>query len=187
MKQLILILLLFSSPIFAQSKVDSIIENKTQELKSIGIKNYFFYNTYCIGSKRLIKIDEIDCSIEGAFIYLFWQEENKSYIQSLGICNNKIEISNNIFDFFLDNYSKIKDEKVEPYQTDKNSIIGISHSCFKKFIYYDETKEVIVKFDEFNLTTEIECPNINYEINNNLNVVLLSKLCDKNIKEYYNK
>ena len=77
MKQLILILLLFSSPIFAQSKIDSIIENKTQELKSIGIKNYFFYNTYCIGSKRLIKIDEIDCSIEGAFIYLFWQEENK--------------------------------------------------------------------------------------------------------------
>jgi hypothetical protein len=188
----ITIFFLFATQIFAQESIDSIIKTKTKELRLDQIKDFFYFENYCIGSIKIVDTNKIDCSLDHSNLYVFWKKDNKSYVEKIDQCENpKIEIDNKILDFYFKNVTVIKNENVEIYAIGVDSIIKnkrykhvkmVSHSCYTEFYFYVNSMLVQKKFDEFNLTTEREEPNINYKQNNELKLVQLGKLCDEIIK-----
>jgi len=190
--KIVLILFLLSAQIFAQQSVDSIIESKTKELNSYGVKDFFYFESYCIGGFKIVDGTKIDCSLNNSNLYVFWKKDNKNFVEKIDKCvNPKIEIEDKIFNFYLKNINQIKDESVEKYTIREDSIVGnmkysrvkmVSHSCHSKFHFYVNATLIEKRFDKFNLTTEEVDPNLNYNRNNNLKLVELGKLCDEVIK-----
>ena len=188
-----LIFLFFTSYLFSQESIDSIVIRKTNELESSGIKNYFYFETYCVGSIRIHKPFEIDCSIDDSKIYVFWRNKNDNFVQQLSDCKtSKVEIPNEILDFYLVNKSRIQTQKVEKYKIRKDSIANgkkysfvkdVSHSCFSRFHFYNSQLYLKNVIDEFDLTNEDNEPNINYQSNNKLKIVELAKLCENILKQ----
>ena len=186
MKTLILAFLLFSISLFAQSNSDSIVSDKTKDLKAKGVKDFFYFETYCNGNFKLIKEGEVSCDGESE-IYVFSNEANKSFLQKVNSCENKkIEIPDNILNYYINHFDEIRNEVVRNYQIDKESTKFASHSCFKKFaFYFNSTINITKDFDELDLTTETDEPNINFKSNNSLKLVKLTRLCEKVIRENY--
>ena len=182
MKNLFLTFFLYSTQIFAQTTIDSIISIQTEQLKINKIKTFFYFETYCTGGVKLEELGEIDCSVEDSNIYLFWKVNNQCFLKKVSICaTDEIKISNHIFDFYMVNLDQMKNENVKFYQTGENSFNTVSHSCFSKFHFYNN--EVLIQkiINEYNLTGQHD--NLNYEFNNNLRLVILAKLCKKTIQE----
>jgi len=176
----IFILLLFTSQLFSQQKIDSIINVSTRNLEIKGISEFFYFAKYCNGGVKILTKDRIDCTIEDGNVYLFWKERNKSFIRKLGLCNNtNIKIKNTVLNFYIKNLNYIKTEKVKRYQTSQNFFSTTDHTCFKKFYIYENSVSSKNEFIEYNTETDQNNPNINYISNNNLKIVMLAKLCEK--------
>ncbi len=197
MKTIQLILLFFASQLFAQQSIDSIINLKTLDLQLNGINHFFYFETYCNGGIKMLKLNEKDCSVENSNIYVFWRNNDKDFLQKVSNCTNPvIEISNKIIDFYSSNINTFVKENVERYKTSQDSIVANKkysfvkmtvHSCFINFHFYINSVFMEKKFDEFDLTNEKKDPNINYKLNKKLKLVELAKMCEKIIKNTHLK
>ena len=141
-----------------------------KKVQYIGIKKY------CVGSVSLNEIDPKECSncYSENDIYIFWNENGKSYIKKFDNCSefNTIEI----FDFqpseFLKNNSKeLLTKKVGRFQINNDTYSTISHSCFQNFIVNNGQSKFENNFDNYYLTGENK--NLNYETNNELKIIIL--------------
>jgi hypothetical protein len=190
----ILILILFiTSQIFAQQSIDSIIYYKTNKLKFEGIEDFFYFETYCNGGTKIVKLHEEDCSIENSNIYIFWRNKNKDFLQQVSNCEKPVyEISNKVIDFYTSNINKFELENVKRYEVRPDSIVAnkkysflkmVNHSCFKNLHFYFNSTLVKKSFDEFDLTNDKKDSNINYQFNKSLKLVILAEMCEKTIKK----
>ncbi|WP_289661400.1 hypothetical protein [Flavobacterium panacagri] len=189
MKQLFIVVLLFFTNHFFGQSIDSIIKKKSDEFRLKGVKDFFYYESYCVGSIKIVKKDQIDCSLDKSDFYVFWKEKGKSHFEQFTRCENpKVKISNRIMDFFVNNVASMHKEEVERYKRRKDSLVGnkrysflrmVSHSCYRKFYFYEGDSLIEKRISQFDLSNEKESPNINFEQNNNLKIVKLSKECDE--------
>lgn len=192
-KFLSVIVLLFGTQFYAQS-IDSIIKKRSENFALNGVKVFFYYEKYCVGSIKSTKKNEIDCSLKSSNLYVFWKENGKSFFQKINLCENpKIKISNKIVGFYLKNSVIIQKENIERYKTGKDSIVGNKiyskiqtspHSCHSKIYFYNNSDLIEKHISEFDLTNGSMQPNINFEYNNNLKMVKLAKYCFKEVKRH---
>ena len=185
MKKILLLFILFTNFLSAQqTEVDSIISKELKQLKENGIDRFFFLQKFCVGCNETVTANKVECELKYYQLYLFWQENNKSYFRKIEKCNSKkIKISGNFINkFYIQNVDIIKNENVKEYQIGKDEYIMVDHSSFSKFYFFIDGKLITKQIDYFNLESQ-ETPNINYEFNNSLKLVKLNAECSKIIRE----
>ena len=185
MKKKLLFFILFTNFLSAQqTEVDSIISKEVKQLKENGIDKFFFLQKFCVGCDEIITANKVECELKYYQLYLFWQENNKSYFRKIEKCNSKkIKISGNFINkFYIKNIDIIKNENVKEYQTGKDEYIMVDHSSFSKLYFFIDGNLITKQIDYFNLESQ-ETPNINYEYNNSLKLVKLNRECSKIIRE----
>lgn len=168
-------------------KKELILFTKIEELQVKKV-DFIAYKDYSIGSINLITPNANSCqnSLSHDSIYLIWKENNKEYIQMFDNYGSfypqeldDLEVTT----FVNNNFEIIKSEKIKYYQTKKNTISTISHSRFKELLLSKSSNEIYSNFDVYDLTSESESPNINYEYNNNLKLIHLNNLIELEIKK----
>lgn len=183
--------LLFVTQFYAQS-IDSIIEKRSENFALSGIKDFFYYERYCVGTVKITEKNVIDCSLQLSNLYVFWKENEKSFFQEINLCESpKIMITNKITEFYLKKSDVIQKENVQRYKTGKDSIVGNKiythirmspHGCHSKIYFYDNSDLIEKYICELDLTNETKQQNINFKFNNNLKMVQLAKYCDEIIE-----
>jgi hypothetical protein len=181
MKNIILFLLFSINLISAQgTDIDLIVSNQIKYLTENKISEFFIVEKYCFGCIA----NESDCDYGNTYLYVFWKDKNESYFRKLDKCNpSKTKISDEIINNYMLNINKIEKESVKDYQTGKDTYALVDHSTFSKFYFMFNGNIIIKGFDHYNLTTENLSPNMNYEYNNSLELIKLSKACDKAISK----
>lgn len=190
-----IILLLAFSTCLSQNPDDTRIKTETEKLTLKGISEFFFLEKYCVGCISLIKNSESDCTVDESRIFLFWKENEESFVQKISKCpSKKKKISKQIIQTFIDYKSELEIEKIKKYSTKPDSItekkiysftVGVSHSTFTKFYFFNNKKEIIKKIDAFDLTTNSYEPNIYYDRNKSLKIIALKEMCEKEIKKRF--
>jgi hypothetical protein len=181
MKKIILFLLFSINLISAQgTDIDSLISNQIKHLTENKISEFFIVEKFCIGCIA----NESDCDYGNTYLYVFWKDKNESYFRKLDKCNSpQTRISDEIINNYILNINKIEKESVKDYQIGKDDYAIVDHSTVSKFYFRFNGNIIIKEFDYYNLTTENLSPNINYEYNNSLELIKLSKACDKVISK----
>lgn len=194
MRRIFVLLICFISSFCFSQKIDSIFEkelevftnvNKLREKKI----NFIIDKKYSIGFKGILRSDDLNrcpkCDYSYS-TYVIWKENNVNYLQCFDNCGNyyPLEIQNkNLLKFMDDNFDLIKKEKVKRYHVDKQTFTLIDHSSFNEFIISKNGNEIYNFFDDYNLSSDKENPNIYYSYNQNLKIVKLNYLIEDEIKK----
>jgi len=198
MKKIIILFVFFCIKMVGESKsnIDSLITVAAKEKQIHQIKSFFFLKTTCVGSSYIIKKDTPACLEDNTEVYLFWKENEKSYVQKIDNCGfyGPLKIKNRALDFFESNIDIVKQEKVQRYSIKKDSISEdgkiwksrrtVSHSCFVHFQIYDNEEISYQEFDVLDLTTEEKEKNRHYKSNNALFMVRLNNMCQRVIENF---
>ncbi len=144
--------------------------------------NYIGLKKYCNSGIRIEKSNKKDCRncYSKNEIYIFWNDNEKSYVQKFDNCSefNIIEISDfNTNEFLKNNTKELQTNKVERYKINQDTYRTQSHSCFRSFILNDGQIKYEKRFDVLNLTGEND--NLNYKRNNSLKLIELEKKLNK--------
>lgn len=182
----LLLFLLLNLTLYGQDeKSNKSVDNAIKAtLVAKGIRNYFSYSIY---DRPINYVEETTNEISIVFevrTYIFWKEKGKYYIQKTDKVTSydHMEIDASIFNFALNNITKINAEKVKPYKEKQgNQLVEIvssspSYMAFdfniNKFKFNKE-----IKF--FDLYNEPNFKNYNYQYNQQLKLIQLRNLCDK--------
>jgi len=199
MKKIIVLLFVFCCvKMVGQSKsnIDSLIILAVKEKQMHHIKSFFFLKTTCVGSSYIVKKDTPACLEDNTEVYLFWKENERSYVQKIDNCGfyKPLNIKNTALNFFESNIDAVKQEKVQRYSTDGDSVVKdgkiwksikmVSHSCFVDFQIYDGEEIIHQRFDIVDLTTEKKDKNKHYKSNNALFLVRLNEMCQKVVNSF---
>lgn len=163
---------------FTLSKITERFDSKKVEY--IGIKKY------CVGGVRIEMTNKKDCKncYSKNDIYIFWTDNNKSYVQKFDNCSefNIVEILDfQPTEFLKNNSTELQTEKVGTYKVDKETYSSVSHSCFKNYILNDGKMKYEKKFDIYDLTGEND--NLNFKTNNSLRLIELDNRLNEIISE----
>jgi hypothetical protein len=180
-KTITLLLLCFSSVTFAQKEViDSVISHQIKVLKEHQVSTFFILEHYCIGCLKLSKSKQKDCDYGTSKLYLFWKENGVSYYRKLNRCDSpKIKITNELFSNYAISMRSVKVEKIKHYQTAENVFSSIDHSTFSQFYFILDGKTESNRFDYYDISTDDQKPNLNYQYNNTLAIVKLDQACQE--------
>ncbi len=161
----------------SEYKLQNVTENfDAKKVSYIGLKKY------CVGGIRIKMPNEKDCKncYSQNDIYIFWAENNKSYVQKFDNCSefNVIEIFDfRPIDFLKSNTSELQSENVKKFQIDKDTYSTVSHSCFRNYIFNDGQTKYEKKFDTYDLSNEND--NMNFKTNNSLQLIKLDNKLNK--------
>ncbi|NIK93215.1 hypothetical protein GZ212_13715 [Mangrovimonas sp. CR14] len=196
-KYLIIFLFLIFNLTFGQEKDDpakSLIEEFKMEMNRENIKNFFIVKHITYVSKFLIfnKEDSTACNPNGYFfnLYGFWKNGNEAWIKKYDNCGgfNSIKlVDSKPVDFFIENIEELKKGEVEIYIIKPDSMSNGKkysytstrlHSPQRFFWFFSDSSEFQKNFDKYNLETEEDNKNLNYESNNNLSIAKLNSICE---------
>lgn len=165
----------------SEYKLKNITESfDAKKVRYIGLKKY------CVGGISIEMPNEKDCKncyFEND-IYVFWTENNKSYVQKFDNCSefNIVEIFDfKPIEFLKSNSTELKTESVKRYQVDKDYYSTVSHSCFRNYMLNDGKTKFEKEFDIYDLTGEKD--NLNFKTNNSLRLIELDNKLNKIISE----
>lgn len=153
------------------------LENITESFDTKNI-NYIGLKKHCEGQILIETKDLKDCSncYSKNEIYIFWNENEKSYVQKFDNCSkfNSVEI----FDFNPKEYLKInttqlQSENIKKYRNDNDTNLSISHSCYRNYVFNFKQTKYQKAFDLFDLMGENK--NLNFEYNNSTRLIELDK------------
>ncbi len=191
---LILILILSSCASNKMSKLKEIDFSLWVITKELNSKNLEFIalKKYRINDTRIYKLKDKANGCENCIgdyaTYIFWNEKNKSYVQKFDNCSefNKISISEfNAIEYLENNRTQLKVQSVQKYKISDSSYISINHPYYRYRNYWinDGGETYYKRFDSFDLTTREDEPNINFNSNNSLKLVILNKTLDSIIEK----
>lgn len=159
------------------------------------IEDYFLVKQITYGTGQIIyKNDPNSCNSQGTYflIYGFWQKDDRNFIKKYDNCGgfNSLEFTHsNPIKFFKDNIELLKKEEVKTYRTKLyDSIVGNkrysfiatqSHSPLRFFWFHTNSNEFEKNYNTFDLTTKSDNKNINYQSNNDLEIVKLNMICEE--------
>jgi len=165
----------------SEYKLENITENfDVKKLSYIGLEKY------CVGGVRIEVSNEKDCKncYSENDIYIFWTDNNKSYVQKFDNCSefNIVEIFDfKPIEFLKNNTTELQTESVKRFQVDKDTYSTVSHSCFRNYILNDGKMKFEKKFDIYDLTGENN--NLNFITNNSLRLIELDNKLNEIISE----
>tara|TARA_R110001632_G_scaffold31109_6_gene81363 strand:- start:2019 stop:2660 length:642 start_codon:yes stop_codon:yes gene_type:complete len=196
-KLTIIIFILICNLTFGQDKNDpteSLIAEFKSEMKKENISDFFMVKHITYGSARIIDLkDPNSCNKNGYYfwIYGFWKNGNDTYIKKYDNCGgfNSIKLTDSKpIKFYEENIETLKKDEVEFYIVKPDSIVNgkkysffssRSHTPQRYFWFYQDSTEFKNDFDKYNLETEEDNKNLNYESNNNLSIVKLNLICEE--------
>ena len=200
-KSLIIILFLISNLIFGQDKSDpteSFVTKFKSEMMKENISNFFIVKHISPGNTRIIELkDPNSCNENGYYfvMYAFWENGNETWIKKYDNCGEfkNVKLTNSKpIKFYKKNIESLKINDVQPYIFKPDSIAngkkysfisGRTHTAHRYFWFFQDSTEFEKKFDKYNLETEKNNKNLNYELNNNLSIVKLNIICEEIINE----
>jgi hypothetical protein len=184
-------------------QVESIISDFQAELASQNISDFFALKQLAPGSIHIFKYyDPNICGANGIYfeLYLFWKNGNDSYIKKYDNCGGfePLPLSDSEpINFFEKNAKNLKVAEVRPYQTKPDSIgvngivyksiSSVSHSSQRVFWFFSRSSQFKKRFIEYDLTSEVDQPNLHYKTNNELSIVQLNIICEEIIGEFESK
>lgn len=175
-----------NSKMIQQYKGELDLIPKVKEFRKKGI-NFIAYKSYSTGSITAYQKNSNSCSgcLPNYPIYLIWNKDNTGYIQKIDRCGDFfiLEINSEAINYVNKNFKIIKSEKIKFYQENKSSFSNISHSTFKELLISKFGIETYNHFDIYNLSTNTERPNLNFKYNNNLKIIVLNKIIEKQINK----
>ena len=182
----------------SKDQTESYIKKFRKELKKKNVEEFFVVKHIQYGTVKLFHINDKDyCEKDGVHyrMYAFWKEDNDYWLKVFDNCGGFIPMkleNKKAFDFYVENFEKIKLDEVEIYKLKADSIENgkkysyvstQSHSPLRYFWFYKGSVKFKKYFDKYNLTSDEKSPNLNYELNNNLELVELNRICDVLIEE----
>jgi hypothetical protein len=196
-KSLIIILILFYNLTFGQ-EIDGLAESHITEFKSEmkkeNISDFFIVKHITYGGILIPDSEDPNpCYPKNTYftLYAFWNKGTESYVKKFDNCGGfydlKLESSKPV-DFFKQNLSKIKEEEVEFYKIKPDSIVDgnrysftstRSHSSHRFYWFNKDSLEFKKHFDKYNLETEKDNRNLNFDSNNKLSIVKLNLICEE--------
>ena len=194
--------ILMSNLSFGQNSKDqteTYINKFRKELTRNHIYDFFVVKHIQYGGIRITNINDKDyCEKDEVHyrMYAFWKENNDYWLKVFDNCGGFFPMKlkdKKALESYIQNFERIKLETVERYKLKVDSVANgkkysfhstQSHSPLRFFWFYKNSIDLKKKIDKYNLNTSEINPNINYETNNNLELVKLNKICDVIIDEY---
>ena len=196
-KFIVLVLLLVFADSFGQDKGEDqtqvLIARFEQEMREDSITSYFILKKIRYGTVRLIDLgDPNSCRTNEYYfsMYGFWKNGNDTWIKKYDNCGayNALKLPDSKpMDFFQANLDQLKNQEVKRYNTRTDSsgnsdsylpFVWQSHSPLRFYWFNHGMTRFDKNFATFNLSTNSESVNVNYEYNNSLALVTLNALCE---------
>ncbi|AXT63049.1 hypothetical protein D1816_22785 [Aquimarina sp. AD10] len=194
----LIILLIIFNPTFGQEKDDPtelLITKFRSEMKLENISNFFIVKHITYSSSFLIlKKGETTVCKPKAYnfnMYGFWKNGNETWIKKYDNCGgfNSIKLTDSkSLEFYEKNIDNLKKDEVKIYTTKADSIVNgkkysyvstRSHSPQRHFWFFKDSTKFQKKFNKYNLKTEKNNKNLNYESNNDLSIAKLNLICEE--------
>src|SRR5690606_16756195 len=110
-------------------------------------------------------------------IITIWKDGKDNYLKRY-ISANEFSVrtlsdDEDLLNFVRVNINEIEAENVKPYELQNGSIMQVNHSCHYRFTINMNSKIIEKVYDNFDLETDQENPNINFISNNALKLVHL--------------
>jgi hypothetical protein len=170
----------------------------SSKMREQNVSDFFITTNIYINADYIAPIDnELNCKDGFSYnAFVFWKKEDNYKLKKYDNCGEfkALDIlDKRPIDLYTKNINKIKVEKVKPYTTgfeitkegDTLSIIQIvSHSSQQNFWFYDGNEYIKNVFDLYDITTDSNNENINFEYNNNLSIVKLNNICREIIIDF---
>ena len=186
-----LIIVLCVSFVYSQNDraaTEKMVNEFTIKLEERGINDWFVVNRYCLGTNEMFQMKDGNwCSSKETYyeFHVLWKEGDKTMVKKIDNCGLFMSMplsDNDLWEFVLANTTDLQKKSVKPYEgeniTGQPEARTAIHPCYREFIFSINDEMYDQKFNLYQLTTEEEHPNKNYEFNNQLPVVELNKLMD---------
>lgn len=176
--------------------VDDLVSDFTKSLESRDIMNYFYMYKYCNGKVEMFRLSNgTMCSSKGTYyeVYVFWREDNETLIKKIDNCGMFFSlpvVNEDILNFVKANVEQLE-EKVKKYEVENPENVPVKqsevHACSKMFQFNIENKSFGQTYNLYQLTNESKYKNLNFEYNNNLKIVELEKIINKEVNDMGSK
>lgn len=190
---LLVFALIWGSVNFAQNDkpfVDELVDEFRAKLKDRGITHFFETRRYCDGTIEIFTIaDDRLCASNGTYYetYLIWQEpEGEVMIKKIDNCGMFYSLpigEDELFSFYESNREDLVQKTVKQYQRELESNIPSArteiHPCKRFFRFYKNERMDSQTYRLFDLTNDSDSRNLNYDYNNQLEIVALDKKLDQ--------
>jgi len=180
-----------------KSYVESLSSEFTKSLESRDITNYFYMNRYCVGRTEMFKLkDGRMCVSKGTYyeVFIFWIEGGQAMIKKIDNCGLYFSMplaNTSVMDYVNNNTRQLAEGLVKTYAVKNPENVPVQSSkvypCHRLFDFNIENKVFGQKYNLYDLTNESKYENLNFDHNNNLEIVALEKKIEAIISDNESK
>jgi len=173
--------------------VDDLVSEFTKSLENRDINNYFYMNKYCVGSTKMFQYEHGRmCVSKGTYyeVFIFWMEGEQAMIKKIDNCSMYFSLplsSASVIDDVNSNTKKLEKGLVKTYAVKNPENIPVQsskvHPCHRLFKFNMDDKTFGQMYNLYDLTNESKYENLNFDYNNNLEIVALEKKIEALISE----
>ena len=173
--------------------VDGLVSEFTKSLESRDIDDYFYMYKYCNGTTEMFKLENGSmCVSKGTYyeVYVFWKKENQPMIKKIDNCGIYFSLplwNSKILEFVELMRQPIEKGVVKKYEVENPENVPSQsaevHPCFRSFQFRNETHSFEQTYNLYDLTNESKYENLNFEYNNDLEIVALEKEIESTLSE----
>ncbi len=177
--------------------VDSLVSDFTKSLESRNIDEYFYMNKYCDGTTEMFKLEDGSmCISKGTYyeVYVFWKEENQPMIKKIDNCGLYFSLplrNSKILEFVNLMRQSLEKRVVKKYEVKNPENVPSQnaevHPCFRNFQFRNENNSFGQTYNLYDLTNESKYENLNFEYNNDLEIIALEKEIESALSEMKSK
>jgi len=177
--------------------VDGLVSEFSKSLESRDIDEYFYMYKYCNGTTEMFKLEEGKmCVSKGTYyeVYVFWKEGNQPMIKKIDNCGLYFSMplwNSKILEFFELMRQPIEKGVVKKYEVKNPENVPSQsaevHPCFRSFQFNNENKSFGQTYNLYDLTNESKYENLNFEYNNDLEIIALEKEIESTLLEMKSK
>lgn len=176
----VILSLSFGLNLIAQhSATEFIVVNTIDSLDNTQNSKSFTYIDYSVGYIRFKTSSVCNKCNPDNTMFNFSIKNDKIFIKKIDSCGEffETEIDNQLIkEILLSDFENLFEEKIKSYQISENIFSTISHSKFKGLYFKSENNSFYKYFDTYDISTkEGKESNVNYEFNNSLEIVKLTK------------
>ncbi|MDC7998203.1 hypothetical protein [Gilvibacter sediminis] len=201
MKRLLFIgFFLLSVTSFAQNDaqyVEGLLRDYVEGLQADGVTEIFVRAHKCEGNvQRFMLRDGSWCTSNGTYIdtAVVYAKDEQLYLTKIDNCGlfKAVRLEDpKIFAFYKEHEQTLKTERLKDYDTDvpytdTKSRTAV-YNCRWAYVFFTGTETFNSRYDEIQLTNDMEHPNKNYDYNNNHPLVALEAMVDATLKDLESK
>ncbi len=177
--------------------VEELVSEFTKSLESRAIDDYFYRYKYCNGTIEMFTLEEGKmCVSKGTYyeVYVFWKERNQPMIKKIDNCGLYFSLplwNSKILEFVELMRQPLGKRVVKKYEVENPENVPVQsskvHPCFRSFQFKNENNSFGQTYNLYDLTNESKYENLNFEYNNDLEIIALEKVIESTLSEMESK